>query len=736
MRNPPDALGLTINVLGPLEVRRGGGAVPLRSPQERALLAHLAARVRRTVPADELVETLWRETPPRTAHKSLQNHVVRLRRILEPGANGRPAILITDSGGYRLELADQAIDSRRFEALADVGRAAYRDGLVHGAADALRHALALWRDRAFLGLESTPLLGREARRLDDLRLLALEDRFAADLDLGLAREVVGELQALVDIHPLRERLWCLLALGMYRADRQSDSLDTCRRARAVLADELGAEPGPALRQLEVQVLRHDPALDVPTGVSTLPAALVPQPGSFVGRDSELALLRSAWQRVRSTEAPAAVLVSGPAGAGVRRLVAELAAELADGGVPVGLWAEVPAHLPPADSPTLIVLDLRAGTDNRTVLPAGWATKGPRLVLILAREGVPDPVDLHLRLGPLSLDEAQTILSAYDGTPPAAEDLAEALRQSEGLPGRLHQLALSRAIDSATARVTDATWQAQEVGRKLSSLRTQLRDGVSDFREAVELAEPVLTDVCPWQGLATYEVADARWYAGRERLVAELLALVASGRFVAVVGGSGSGKSSLLRAGLLASVREGALPGSQDWQTWLLRPGRHPMKALRALAAGPDLIGTATQREPAPPHVRPPHRALLVVDQFEEAWTVCDNVAERAEFLDTLASMLSSSTRCTLVIAVRGDHVGHIADHLALARELLEGTVLVGAPSENELRRMVAHPAERAGLGLDDGLVDALVDDAAHEPGALPLLSTALQDSGPVAVADD
>ncbi len=723
----PDTPGVMISVLGPLEVRRGGGTIPLRSPQERALLAHLVARVRRTVPADELAETLWREAPPRTAHKSLQNHVVRLRRVLEPGSDGRPAILITDPGGYRLELADRAIDSRRFEALADFGRVAYRDGRVHGAADALRHALALWRDRAFLGLESTPLLGREARRLDDLRLLALEDRFAADLDLGLAREVVGELQALVEAHPLRERLWCLLALGMYRADRQSDSLDACRRARAVLADELGAEPGPALRQLEVQVLRHDPALDVPTRASTLPAALVPQPGSFVGRDSELALLRTAWQRVRSTEVPAAVLVTGSEGAGVHRLGAELAAELADRGVPVELWNAVPGNLSPADSPTLTVLDLRAGSNDRTVLPGGWAEKGPRLVLILARQVAPDSVDLHVRLDSLSLPDSQTILAAYDGTSPAAGDVAEVLRQAEGLPGRLHQLGLSRAIDSATARVTDATQQAQEVGQKLSSLRTQLRDGLSDFREAVERAEPVLTDLCPWQGLSIYEVADAHWYAGRERFVAELLALVASGRFVAVVGSSGSGKSSLLRAGLLASVHEGALPGSQDWQTWLMRPGRHPVHALRALAAEPDSSRMADQREPALPRAQQPPRTLLVVDQFEEAWTVCDDVAERGQFLDSLASMLSSSTQCTLVIAVRGDHVGHLADHPDLARELLEGTVLVGAPSENELRRMVQHPAERAGLVLDDGLVDALVDDAAHEPGALPLLSTALQE---------
>jgi WD40 repeat protein/DNA-binding SARP family transcriptional activator/energy-coupling factor transporter ATP-binding protein EcfA2 len=724
----PETPGLTIDVLGTVEVRHTGGTIAVRSPQERALLAHLVIRLHRTVPAEELVETLWRATPPRTAHKSLQNHVVRLRRILEPGAHGRSAHLITDSGGYRLELADHAIDSRRFEALADLGRAAYRDGRVQGASDALRRALTLWRDRAFLGLDSTPIIGREARRLDDLRLLALEDRFAADLDLGLAREVVGEIQALVDAHPLRERLWCLLALGLYRADRQSDSLDSCRRARALLAEELGAEPGPALRQLEVQLLRHDPALDVPTRAITLPGALVPQPGAFVGRDSELELLRTQWQRVRSTEVPAAALVTGPEGAGVHRLGAELAAELADHGTPVEHWQDVPGNLPPADSPTLTVLDLRGWSGNGTVLPAEWASRGPRLVLVLAREVSADPVDLHVRLGPVSLHDAQAILAAYDAGAPAAGDVAEALRQSGGLPGRLHEIGLSRAIGSATARVTDATVQAQEVGQRLSSLRRQLRDGLSDFREAVERGEPVLDDACPWRGLSTYEVADAPWYAGRERFVAELLALVASGRFVTVVGSSGSGKSSLLRAGLLASIHQGALPGSQDWQTWLMRPGRHPMRALRAVAAAFDPPRAAEQGDHAGSTVQPPTRRVLVVDQVEEVWTVCDDPAERVGFLDSLARMLSPSSPCTLVIAVRGDHVGHLADHPELARELLEGgTMLVGAPTEHEFRRMVQHPAQRAGLVLEAGLVDALVDDAAHEPGALPLLSTALQE---------
>ena len=241
-----------IRVLGPLEVCTAEAVLTPPSPKERALLAHLVMRARHTVGTDELIETLWGEHPPRTAGKALQNHVVRLRRLIEPAPDARPEILVTDPSGYRLEIPDEAIDSRRFESLSEIGRTALQDGRIAGATDALSQALGLWRGRAYLGLESSPALGREARRLDDLRLRAIEDRVAADLDLGRAREVIGELESLVEVEPLRERLWWLLILALYRSDRQADSLSAYRRARDVLVEELGAEPGPALRGLQAQ----------------------------------------------------------------------------------------------------------------------------------------------------------------------------------------------------------------------------------------------------------------------------------------------------------------------------------------------------------------------------------------------------------------------------------------------------------------------------------------------------
>ena len=275
---------LVFSVLGPLQVRGDAGPIDLPSPKERALLAHLVARAGRTVSSDELIDTLWAERPPRTAAKALQNHVFRLRNLLEPDRDGSPVLLVTDGSGYRLNVPDDAVDARRFERLVGLGRRAYQDGRVEAAAATLGEALALWRGPAYAGLESTLFGSSEARRLDELRLVALEDRIATELDLGHARELVAELESLVHEHPLRERFWQLLVLALYRSDRQADALAAYSRARDVLVEELGVEPSAKLRRLHLQVLEQDGALNAPSRTLTLPDALVPPPGQ-IGRAS-------------------------------------------------------------------------------------------------------------------------------------------------------------------------------------------------------------------------------------------------------------------------------------------------------------------------------------------------------------------------------------------------------------------------------------------------------------------
>ena len=229
-------------------------------------------------------------------------------------------------------------------------------------------------------------------------------------------------------------------------------------------------------------------------------------------------------------------------------------------------------------------------------------------------------------------------------------------------------------------------------------------------------------ICPFKGLASFEPVDADYFFGRERLVAELVARLVGARFLGIVGPSGSGKSSVLRAGLLPALAGGVLPGSEGWRRLLLRPGERPLDELRRVLVSGAKDPLAEALDALPPGAR----LLLAVDQLEELFTACRSEAERAAFVDTLARAAADPEgRAVVVVALRADFYGRFAAYPGLA-ELLGGNhVLVGPMQASELRRVVELPAGRVGLRVEPELADALVDDVEGEPGALPLLSTAL-----------
>src|SRR5215467_10921051 len=219
-----------------------------------------------------------------------------------------------------------------------------------------------------------------------------------------------------------------------------------------------------------------------------------------------------------------------------------------------------------------------------------------------------------------------------------------------------------------------------------------------------------TEVCPYKGLARFETADAEFFFGREQVVAEAVGHLVGRRFLALVGPSGSGKSSLLRAGLLHALGSGALPGSDRWPCSVIRPGNRPLDAL-AHAMGEQ---------------RTADRRVLAVDQFEEVFTACSDAAERAAFLGAITQAASASAgTTTIVITIRADFYGRCSGHGALASLLASAQILVGPMNEEELRRAIELPAQRAGLTVQEELIDSLVSDTAGQPGGLPLLSTAL-----------
>jgi class 3 adenylate cyclase len=316
----------------------------------------------------------------------------------------------------------------------------------------------------------------------------------------------------------------------------------------------------------------------------------------------------------------------------------------------------------------------------------------------------------------------------------------------GVQDTLAEMRAQHALQLAYHREQLDLQRQQLVKTNLILQRQQ--EGVSMAVTAIDLAEaedlpPV--DVapaplaCPYKGLAAFEADDAEYFFGREELVAELTARLPGTRFLAVVGPSGSGKSSLVRAGLLPAIWAGALPGSEDWQTLVLTPGAHPLNELavrlsvlsgdrpgamlRDLEADHRVLELTIRRALAdePDEVK----LLLVVDQFEEIFALCHDEEERGRFIDALLYAVEAEEGRALVVpTIRADFYGRCADYPRLAACMSDG-LLVGPMSEEELRATIEEPAAVVGLRLEAGLAETILDDVAGEPGGLPLMSHAL-----------
>ena len=352
---------LTVGVLGPVEARLDG--VPLAVPAGKTteLLARLALDVGRPVRVDTLVEDLWGEP---TARNTLQSKVSQLRRTI-----GKE-LVVGVGDGYRLALPADAVDATELMALATTSASAAAAGDPATALAAARAGLALFRG------DVLPELGDWAAphraRLDEVRLTLLERVVAGRVDLGAGGEIVAELEALVEEHPLREGLWATLITALYRAGRQADALAAYRRVRRLLDDELGVEPGPRLRTLERQVLRQSPGL-VSGGVrgATLPGNLPPPSGPMIGRDDDLAEVLSALAGGRL------VTILGPGGVGKTRLALEVAHRLDP--PPGGVWlVRLDGVDPSADLADVVAETLRVvGGASALLRPARGCRLRPR-----------------------------------------------------------------------------------------------------------------------------------------------------------------------------------------------------------------------------------------------------------------------------------------------------------------------------------------------------------------------
>jgi DNA-binding SARP family transcriptional activator len=392
-------------LLGPLEVRAGDNWTGIGAPKWRALLAVLLVRPGQVVSTGQLADELWGANPPEGARKLISGYVTRLRQLIGD-SEGR--VLVTTAPGYRLLLDQAELDASRFERLLTAARTALEQASGESAAGLLDEALALWRGPALADVPPAPLIAAEAARLDELRLDALELRVEARIGSSRAAEPVAELRQLTAEYPLRERFWHQLMRALELGGRPAEALEAYARVQKILAEELGADPGPDLQQLHRRLLSGGtPAPAVKTAATAAPppiaepARAAPRQlpataAHFTGRAGELHALTRMLDQARSDQ-PGTVVISaidGMPGVGKTALAIQAGHLLAHRFPDRHLFVDLHGHAPgrePADPADVLAMLLAADGVDPQYLPAGldgraamWRDRlaGQRSLLIL------------------------------------------------------------------------------------------------------------------------------------------------------------------------------------------------------------------------------------------------------------------------------------------------------------------------------------------------------------------
>ena len=787
------ASGPVVRIFGGVGVYGVDGPVSIGGPRQRRLLALLAIRPDSVVSIDWLAENLWDdEDRPKETAPALRTYVSRLRTALPEVAQ---EWIETEAAGYRFTAPAEAVEHRQFGLLREQARRARDLEDPQTSNVLLDEALALFRGDPFRELEDLDWARADIERLHLDRLEMHEERWESALALGRHTQIIGELAAFTTEHGLRERAARQYALALHRSGRTTEALRVIDDHRRTLADQSGLEPSSDITDLEQALLTGDPSLDVEkVGRPLRGYRLLEEIGtgafSVVWRgmqpsvDREVAIkqirseLASQPDFIRKFEAEAHLVARiehphivplidfwrDPDSAYlVMRWLrgGTLERRLDDGPLSVPETLQVARQigdaLSAAHQQNIVHRDVKAGNilfdeaDNAFLTDFGIALEvaesgGPEAALSPGSPAYSSPEQIRReRLGPEAdvFSLGVVIFECLTGSLPFGDSTSLEQLVDRQLHMPYPTLASLRPDVPASLSEAVAKATSKDPADRFASVDAFIAALGSDVETSAPQAMVADDTPNPYKGLRAFDDGDADQFFGRESLVNELVSRLSGNtirsRGLVVVGPSGSGKSSVVRAGLTPALRGGAVPGSSDWFVTTMVPGTDPFESLEAallrIAVNPPASLLSQLRDGKRGILRAVRRcldsdegrALLVIDQFEEIFTGAS--AEDADaFLSALAVAVEDPTSpLRLVITLRADYYDRPLEHPAFARIVKETAVDVTPLAGDELERAIVEPARQLGVSFEAGLVARIAAETVAQPSPLPLLQHTLRE---------
>lgn len=716
-----------VRILGDVVAESDGTPVAIGGRTQRRLLAILAINRGRSVSVERLAQVTWPDSESRSTH-TIRTYVHRLRNSL--GEHGE--LLRTVDTGYQLDLDGQSVDASELERIVEAGLKHFASDDLHGVLGRAAEAEELWRSAPLQEFADESWVLPEAARLTDLFMALLTAKGESLLTNAKPDEAVRVLKQVAEEVPLREEPCRLLMRALYESGRPVEATRAFQTYRETVIDLTGLEPSSSLFELDQSIvngsldpLRHEPRrlgayeMHEPIGSSAIAVvhrATQPSLGRQVAIKAIRPDLANNNDFIRGFEAEAQL---------VARLEHPNIVPLLD------YWRE-------PDAAYLVSRWMTGGTLadrlNQTWLLEDVLGAVESIASALDAAHQLNVVHGSLTVDDVLLDEADNVLVANFGI--GQESNGGKSGDIESLAG-VTRLLLDRVEDSQSGRASQGLdFLAHFTGGGALDMANGLRDSC----EAKALQATANSVPCPYVGIASFEADDAGRFFGREALVAEVIDHMTSemGRLTMMVGPSGSGKSSALRAGVVPALRDGAVDGSEKWLQTQFMPGKKPLEALETsllrVASQPaehlleqlrdgsrGLIRAARRVVPSDDQV-----VLLVIDQFEELYSPEVDPSERDHFLSLLSDAVSDDSSNLRVIAtLRADFFHKALNHAGFANSLRHRTIAIAPLSIKEATRAIVAPAEGVGVSVEPALVSELVSHVADSPTALPFFQFAL-----------